>query len=127
LALLAKHRDSVVTSEKIARSAGTNPAFIRRVLIDLSKAGLTKSQLGKGGGAMLAKGPKKISLLEIYRAVETGQLIAQPKPTRQGSPIAEAISPVLCELADQAEAAFYKSLEGVSLKEVLKQMKLKAA
>ena len=59
-----------VRSEDIAHSAATGPVVIRRLLSLLSEAGLTTSQLGAGGGAILAKPSDQIRLLDVYRAVE---------------------------------------------------------
>ncbi|HDR8910255.1 TPA: Rrf2 family transcriptional regulator, partial [Burkholderia multivorans] len=38
--------------------------------------GLTTSQLGAGGGALLAREPGEITLLDVYRAVDDAQLFA---------------------------------------------------
>ena len=79
MALLAAGRSRPQTSEALAKSLATNPAVARRILGALAKAGLTQSALGEGGGARLAKGPKKITLGDIYRAVETPGLLPMPR------------------------------------------------
>ncbi|MEO1136667.1 MAG: Rrf2 family transcriptional regulator, partial [Pseudomonadota bacterium] len=58
MTLLASDRSAPQTSQTLAESVATNPAVVRRLLSALSRAGLVRSQLGKGGGALLAKGPK---------------------------------------------------------------------
>lgn len=58
------------TSELIASSVNTNPSLIRRLLSQLAKAGLTTSQMGTGGGALLAKPATAITLLDAYRALD---------------------------------------------------------
>ena len=63
-------------SEDLAFSVQTNATFIRSLLSRLQKAGLTTSQLGTGGGALLAKPSAKIRLLDVYRAVEDGEVFA---------------------------------------------------
>lgn len=120
LAILGSNRECAVSSDKIASATGTNPAFVRRILLSLNSAGLTTSRLGKGGGAVLAKGPKKISLLDIYRAVETGELVARPKVLNPDSGQALIVGPLFGDFVSSAEAAFFQSLEGVSLKQVMK-------
>ncbi|WP_434525106.1 Rrf2 family transcriptional regulator [Photorhabdus asymbiotica] len=67
---IALHHGQAVRSEDIARSVNTNPTVVRRLLGALADAGLTYSQMGQGGGALLARPPEQISLLDIYRAVE---------------------------------------------------------
>jgi Rrf2 family protein len=76
LTLLDAAAGEPVSSERIAASASTNAAVIRRILCMLSRAGLTTSQLGAGGGALLARPADRVTLLEIYRAVEDGELFA---------------------------------------------------
>jgi Rrf2 family protein len=76
LTLLAQSQGKPVTSEWIAGSVNTNPAVIRKLLVLLAKAGLTTSQMGSGGGALLARPASEITLLEVYRAVDEGVLFA---------------------------------------------------
>lgn len=79
---LAIHEGEPLTSEVIARSAHTNPAVIRRILSMLNRAGLSTSQLGQGGGALLARPAENITLLDVYRAVENQPLF----PLHRASP-----------------------------------------
>ncbi len=123
MTMLAANRGAPQTSEVLARSAATNPAVVRRLLGALARAGLTKSQLGKGGGAELARGPKKITLAEIYLAVEEPGLIplhrAAPDPA---CPVGRHIQPALKEVGGLAETAFMAALEAVTLKQVAKEI-----
>lgn len=84
LTLLAQGGGDPVTSEYIAGSVNTNPSLVRRLLLALQKAGLTTSQLGTGGGALLARPADGITLLDVYRAVEEGEVFGmhreQPNP-----------------------------------------------
>ena len=63
-------------SEDIAYSVNTGAVVIRGLLSRLCEAGLTKSQLGTGGGAMLAKPAADIRLLDVYEAVEDTELFS---------------------------------------------------
>jgi len=69
LTFLHSQRNEPASSELIAGSVGTNPALIRRLLGGLAAAGLTTSQMGSGGGALLARPGKSITLADVYRAV----------------------------------------------------------
>ena len=75
LTLLASNEGEPATSEHIAGSVNTNPAVVRRLLMSLARAGLTSSQLGAGGGALLAKPPRAITLRDVFRAVSDGTLL----------------------------------------------------
>jgi Rrf2 family protein len=123
MVLLACERDKPQTSELLAKSLATNPAVVRRLLGALTRAGLASSRLGKGGGTRLAKGPKKITLADIYRAVETPGLIAMPRAAPDPScPVAGGVQPVLCHIGAAAEAAFMAALDAVTLKQIAKEI-----
>jgi Rrf2 family protein len=70
LVLLALHQSTTVTSAELAQSVNTNPAFLRSVLGKLREAGLIEVALGKGGGARLGRLPSRLTLADVYRAVE---------------------------------------------------------
>lgn len=74
LTLLHARGSEPLTSELIAGSVNTNPAVVRRMLSMLAKAGLTTARLGAGGGALLARPAEDITLLDVYRAVDQGEV-----------------------------------------------------
>lgn len=123
LTLIAQGEGKPVTSEWIAGSANTNAAVVRRLLTMLAKAGLTTSQLGTGGGALLAKHPREISLLDVYRAVDEGELFAMhnedPNPKcRVGRNIQTAL---LCTMK-RAQSALETELAGQTVAGVLDEV-----
>jgi len=69
LAYLAFRHGAAVPSAEIASSVATNPVVIRRLLSALAKGHFVTAQKGATGGFALATPPKKISLRDIYRAV----------------------------------------------------------
>ncbi len=79
LTFLHEQQGQPATSELIASSVNTNPSLIRRLVLQLAKAGLTTSQMGTGGGTSLARPGTDISLLDVYRAVETGEVFGLPR------------------------------------------------
>ncbi|MEM9332133.1 MAG: Rrf2 family transcriptional regulator [Pseudomonadota bacterium] len=58
------------TSAEIAEHAGTNPVVVRRVLGRLRQAGLLISEKGHAGGWKLALSPNKITLADVYVALD---------------------------------------------------------
>lgn len=116
LTALALHKGQPVTSELLAHSASTNPAVIRRILSMLNAAGLSHAQLGQGGGALLARAADEISLLDVYRAVETEELFAFHRSTpATDCPVGRSILPVLGNTFDRAQRALEAELERVSI------------
>lgn len=108
-----------VRSEDIANSANTGAAVIRRLLSLLNEAGLTTSQLGAGGGALLAKQSENIRLLDVYEAVEDTEIFTlhRESPCENcavGGNIHEAIRPTL----ERARSAFENELSKVTIADI---------
>lgn len=120
LSLLAQQAGAPLSSEIIAGSVNTNPALIRRLLTMLANAGLTASQLGAGGGALLAREPEAISLLDVYRAVDDAQLFAmhreEPNPDCM---VGRHIQQTLRGVIDEAQRAMEASLAARTLADVV--------
>src|SRR3984885_1759023 len=74
LVLLAAEPDVLQTSEDVARKLNTNPVVIRRVFSLLQHSGLVESQKGPNGGSRLKLPAKEITLRDIHRALDTGEL-----------------------------------------------------
>jgi len=109
LAALAVNGGKPLRSEDLANSVNTGAVVIRGLLSRLSDAGLTKSQLGAGGGALLAKPVKRIRLLDVYNAVEDAELFSLPRtPPCIGCPVGaniqEAMHPALQRARNALEA-----------------------
>ena len=82
LAFIALHPDCELTSDKLAESVQTNPAYVRQLMSALRKGGLLTSVKGHPRPA-LAKEPCQITLLDAYRAVEGDKpLLHQDTHTR---------------------------------------------
>ncbi len=106
LTLLAKAGDENVKSECIAGSVNTNAVVIRRVIGQLSQAGIVSSQTGAFGGTRLAKPANEITLCEIYKAVACGEVFAlHAKAPEQDCPIGANIEAVLCDLQKEIDKA----------------------
>ncbi|MCI0396534.1 MAG: Rrf2 family transcriptional regulator [Chloroflexi bacterium] len=114
---VAVHTLALLTLEKrplpstyIAGSVNTNPVVIRRILGALNEAGLVNTLLGSEGGAELARPAEEITLLQVYRATEKGDLFSlhpnTPNPLCQ---CGSNIQPVLSAVFYRAERA----MEGV--------------
>jgi len=120
LTLLAQSGGEPVTSEYIAGSVNTNASLIRRLLSALHAAGLTTSQLGTGGGALLARQADAITLLDVYRAVDEGEIFAlhreQPNPA---CPIGRNIQAELHGRFDAATRALEAELARTTVAQML--------
>jgi len=119
LTALAVSDGAPLRSEDIAYSVNTSPVVIRGLLSRLSNAGLTRSQLGAGGGALLAKPTEKIRLLDVYEAVEDIELFSlhRTPPCENcavGGNILEAMQPTLT----RARKALEDELANVTIADI---------
>jgi Rrf2 family protein len=127
LTLLAgeSHQESV-TSEYVASSVNTNPVVIRRLLRKLAEAGLVSSCPGSAGGSRLARDPRKITLLDAYSAVESGELFGehsqQPNPK---CPVGRHIVEVLAPRLEAAESAAAASLRKTTIADLVAEVRQK--
>jgi len=124
LAVLALKRDRPVSSADLADSIGTNPAFVRQILMQLKAAGLVKARLGKMGGSLLGDAPDAISLLDVYDAVEgTNPVFARHKShPSEDCVVGRHILTVLDEVTAPAEDAFRTELAGSTIATVVDQI-----
>ncbi|MFD1560250.1 Rrf2 family transcriptional regulator [Paraburkholderia silviterrae] len=123
LAAIAASDGKPLRSEDLAHSASTSAVVIRALLQRLSDARITTSQLGAGGGALLARPAQEIRLLDVYRAVEDPALFSLHRSTPSadcpiGSNILAAMQPSL----DRARQALENELEKVSVADIAQEV-----
>lgn len=123
LALLHDARGEPVRSESIAESVNTNPVVIRRLLSSLARSGLVTTQLGTGGGAMLAKSAEEITLLDVHEAVEVGTFFEmhRSEPSSDCN-VGAHILPVLDRFTARAERALQAELAKVTVAQVTRSI-----
>jgi Rrf2 family protein len=120
LTLIAQEQDAPVTSAYIAGSVNTNPVFVRRILGLLGRAGLVTSQPGVKGGWRLLRDPAAITLLDVYRAVDEGHLLAMPHSTPNiDCQVGRNIQQTLSLYFGEAELAFEQVLARQTIAQVL--------
>lgn len=119
LAFIALHLEEVLTSEKIAESVQTNPAYVRQLMSALRKGGLLISVKGHPRPA-LAKEPCKITLLDVYRAVEGDKpLLHQDTHTNPACGVGVNIQLVLRDCYDLVQARAEETMRSITLQEIL--------
>lgn len=65
-----------LTTDAIADAMKDHPARVRQIVAALVKAKLLKSVRGAGGGVVLAHPPEKITLKDLYLAVDDQPLLS---------------------------------------------------
>jgi DNA-binding IscR family transcriptional regulator len=79
---------------------------------------------GKSGSCRLARDAKRITLIEIYRAVDAPKAFAiHNYPELKQCPVSCNIKDVLENVLDKSQAAVEKTLGGITLDSILKEVK----
>lgn len=124
LTLMAAAPDEPLKSEFVAKSVNTNAVVIRRILCALARARLVTSQTGAAGGSKLARSPGQITLLDVYRAVEAGEVFAlHRQPPKRSCPVGGNIQVVLEDVLEDVEAAVEVVLGKITVKKILQNLR----
>jgi len=93
---------------------GTNPVVVRRTMAGLRDAGYVRSEKGHGGGWAIVADLKKVSLLDIHRAVGGPRILAigheHPSPD---CAVAQIVNEALEDFLREAEALLVERLGAV--------------
>ena len=117
LTFLSANQGEYVSSEAIAKSVATNPVAVRKILGMLVKARFVSSLAGSRGGAKLEVDPKKLSLLDIYQAVEQKEIFQMHTP-HPNCPLAKGVKVDLQQVFDTAQTAMEQQLAAKTLQAV---------
>ena len=125
---IAYFQNSVkLTSDFIASSTNVNPVIIREILGLLQDANLVVTKSGVGGSS-LARAQEKITLLDIYKAVNENKENSSypifnfhPNPNPE-CPVGSKIHTVLDPALTNAQKALEKELSKTNLKKLREQL-----
>ena len=125
LCILYFEKDYRVTSDFIAASTGVNAVIIRKILLQLQKAGLVRTVAG-AGGSHPARSADEINLLNIYNAInadenERAVFNFHPSPNPQ-CPIGKNIHRVLDPALANAQKAMEDEMRKTTLSDLLSQL-----
>ncbi len=120
LALAERWGYASLTSDQVAASVNTNPVILRRCLGDLGRAGLVNARRGRHAGWTLGRRPERITLLELFDAVESEPLFAlhSSEPNLE-CPVGRGIRPVLDQVYRQATDVLRGELGRITIADVL--------
>ena len=98
MAFLGFNDGKEISSSTVAESVNADPTFVRKSLSKLTKAGLVLTTRGKSGASVLARSPRQITLLDIYRASAAPPVFAiHSYPTEQRCPVSSTLKHVYPE------------------------------
>ena len=125
LADIALHPDCGLTSDKLAESIQTNPAYVRQLMSALRKGGLLISVKGHPRPS-LAREPEQITLLDAYQAVEGDKpLLHQDIHTNPACGVGVNIQLVLRDFYLEIQKTAENKMREITLKDVLDQYHIK--
>ena len=126
MAALGYYRGKEISSGTLAESVKADPTFVRKSLSKLSKAGLIVTRRGKSGASMLARSPRQITLLDIYRASAAPPAFAiHSYPIEKRCPVSCHLKECMSGLLSQAQNSFERSLAKITLAHLIGQIREK--
>jgi len=115
-----------IGSAALAESVNADPSFVRKSLSKLAKAGLVITTRGKNGASTLARPPKQITLLDIYRASEAPATFAiHHYAIEKRCPVSANIKDCMAAVLDRAQGSFERTLEQTTVAELVRQIRRK--
>lgn len=112
-----------VTSEQLAKAMTTNPVVVRRILAGLREHGYVASEKGHGGGWRLSKDLAKITLREVFEALDCSILALGHRVESPGCLVEQAVNAALGKTFDEVEALLLARLGEVSLAQLAASVK----
>jgi len=120
------HREEI-SSATLADSVNADPTFVRKSLSKLSKAGLVVTKRGKSGASVLARPPRRITLLDIYRASGAPPAFAiHSYPADKRCPVSCNLKECMEGVLSQTQYSFEKSLAKITLASLIGQIRERA-
>ncbi|NRQ17202.1 Rrf2 family transcriptional regulator [Ensifer sesbaniae] len=94
------------TSETIAKMLNTNPVVVRRTMAALKRKGVVDSEGGRGGGWVLLRSLDDLTVLDIQKALDEGEVLAAGiSEDHPACPVERAANAALVQAFDKAESA----------------------
>lgn len=117
-------KDMKMTSDFMAKSIGTNPVIVRKLLQQLKAAGLIEVLRGTGG-VKVKRSFNEITFFDIYQAVECTpqeELFHFHEKPNQKCPVGRHIHDVLDDKLDKVQKAMEAELKKITLEDIKDEM-----
>jgi Rrf2 family protein len=126
MAALGFFHGDEISSATLAESVNADPTFVRKSLSKLSKAGLVVTKRGKSGASVLARPPRQITLLDIYRASAAPPAFAiHSYPVEKKCPISRNLKECMSGVLSQAQESIERSLSKTTVADLVRQIREK--
>jgi Rrf2 family protein len=126
MAALGYYHGEEISSAILSDSVNADPTFVRKSLSKLSKAGLVMTRRGKSGASVLARPPRQITLLDIYRASAAPPAFAiHSYPVDKRCPVSRNLKECMSRVLSETQNSFEKSLAKITLADLVGQIQKK--
>ena len=123
LLIMIAHSDekTPLKSYNISKSLGVSDSYLKKIIRQLVVAGLITSEAGKKGGVSLKKSPDKITLLDIFEAIEGKEPFARATELvervflNELKEVKEQKQAMILEAFNQAEKSYKEKLKKITL------------
>ena len=123
LLIMIAHSDekTPLKSYNISKSLGVSDSYLKKIIRQLVVAGLITSEAGKKGGVSLKKSPDKITLLDIFEAIEGKEPFARATGlvervfSNELKKVKEQKQAMILEAFNQAEKSYKEKLKKITL------------
>lgn len=124
LSYLEIYKGTDLTSDTIAASVETNPAYVRRIMSDLRSSGLIKSQRGKAD-PRLSRDTHEITLFDIYCSIEKdNRLLHVDKKTNPACIVGGNIQEALNEAYDSIQQKAEEQMKKITLADIIEKISI---
>jgi Rrf2 family transcriptional regulator, nitric oxide-sensitive transcriptional repressor len=118
LMFCAVNPDRIVRKHEVAEACGASENHLAQVIHLLARKGYIKTQRGRSGGLMLARGPEKIGVGEVFRAFEAVLPFTECTEEKQASCPLATCCRLKCVLQEALDA-FYARLDRSTLADLV--------
>ena len=127
MAALGYYHGEEISSAILSDSVNADPTFVRKSLSKLSKAGLVVTRRGKSGASELARPPRQITLLDIYRASAAPPAFAiHSYPVDKRCPVSRNLKECMSRVLSETQNSFEKSLAKITVADLVRDIREKA-
>ncbi len=117
---LASRKEGIISVKEIASMLHASQAHLSKVLQRLARGGLVRSSRGPKGGFELTKPGEKITLLDVYEAID-GHL--SPSECLLSTPLCVGDSCIFGHLLQDVDKNFREYMKKTKLDDVIKALR----
>lgn len=130
LIMIAHSNDELpLKSYNISDNLGVSDSYLKKIIRQLVVSGLITSEAGKKGGVCLKRSPDKITLLDIFEAIEGKEPFAKATGLvecvflNESKKLKEEKQAMILDAFNEAEKSYKERLKTITLKMAMSERK----